>query len=149
MGASTAELFSPPAIPWREPQELVAAPELGADLDPHECGEALARLCAEPEVQVVIVFGSRARGQARADSDLDLAVIVRQPQLTPAEKMGCWQRFRAALGPLLALQVFAVEARYEEGLFPLPAPREELLVLLEREWARCESKAHALADAAG
>ena len=50
---------------------------------------------------------------------------------------------------LLALQVFAVEARYEEGLFPLPAPREELLVLLEREWARCESKAHALADAAG
>jgi len=100
MGASTAEPFSPPAIPWREPQELVAAPELGAGLDPYECGEALARVCAEPEVQALVVFGSRARGQARADSDLDLAVIVRQPQLTPAEKMGCWQRFRGALGPL-------------------------------------------------
>ena len=43
---------------------------------------------------------SPARGQARADSDLDLAVIVRQPQLTGAEKMACWQRFSRALGPL-------------------------------------------------
>jgi predicted nucleotidyltransferase len=56
----------------------------------------LARLCAEPDVQAVIAFGSRARGEARVDSDLDLAVIVRQPQLTPAEKMACWQRFRGA-----------------------------------------------------
>ncbi|MEY4759182.1 MAG: polymerase beta, Nucleotidyltransferase [Cyanobacteriota bacterium] len=30
------------------------------------------------------MFGSRAREEARADSDLDLAVNVRQPQLTPA-----------------------------------------------------------------
>jgi hypothetical protein len=100
MGSSTTTPFSPPAIPWREHQELVAAPELGAGLDSQECGEALARVCAEPEVQAVIVFGSRARGQARADSDLYLAVIVRQPQLTPAETMGFWQRFLGALGPL-------------------------------------------------
>jgi predicted nucleotidyltransferase len=38
-------------------------------------------------VRVVLVFGSRARGEARLDSDLDLAVIVHQPQLTPAEKV--------------------------------------------------------------
>jgi len=69
-------------------------------LDPQACGEALARLCAETDVQAVVAFGSRARGEARADSDLDLAVIVGQPQLTPAEKMACWQRFRAALGLL-------------------------------------------------
>ena len=36
------------------------------------------------------------------------------------------------------LQVFAVEARYEEGPFPLPASREELLALLESELERCE-----------
>jgi HEPN domain-containing protein len=41
-------------------------------------------------------------------------------------------------GELLALQVFAVEARYEEGPFPLPAPRQELLELLEAELGRCE-----------
>jgi hypothetical protein len=34
--------------------------------------------------------------------------------------------------------VFAVEARYEEGPFPLPASREELLALLESELERCE-----------
>jgi predicted nucleotidyltransferase len=51
-------------------------------------------------VQAVIAFGSRARGEARVDSDLDLAVIVRQPQLTPAQKMAYWQRFDRALGRL-------------------------------------------------
>jgi hypothetical protein len=39
---------------------------------------------------------------------------------------------------LAALQVFAVEARYQEGPFPLPASRAELLALLEAELARCE-----------
>jgi hypothetical protein len=39
---------------------------------------------------------------------------------------------------LAALQVFAVEARYEEGPFPLPASRTELLALLELELGRCE-----------
>lgn len=79
---------------------MQAAPDLGPGLEPQACGEALARLCAEPDVQAVIAFGSRARGEARPDSDLDLAVIVRQPQLMPAEKMGCWQRCRGALGLL-------------------------------------------------
>lgn len=46
-------------------------------MDPHRCGQALARLCAEPDV---------------------LAVIVRQPQLTPADKLACWRRFNRALG---------------------------------------------------
>ena len=57
---------------------MQAAPDLGPGLDPQACGEVLARL----------------------DSDLDLAVIVRLPQLTPVEKMGCWQRCRGALGLL-------------------------------------------------
>ena len=100
MVVSAAEPFRPPAIPWRELLELRASPDLGPGLDLQRCGGALARLCAEPDVQAVIAFGSRARGEARVDSDLDLAVIVRQPQLTPAEKMACWQSFRGALGLL-------------------------------------------------
>lgn len=39
---------------------------------------------------------------------------------------------------LAALQEFAVEARDEEGPFPLPAARTELLGLLEAELERCE-----------
>ena len=52
----------------------------------------------------------------------DLAVLAQQP----------------LEAVLLELQVFAVEARYEEGPFPLPAPRQELLAVLEAELRRCE-----------
>lgn len=100
MGAPAAVPFSPPAIPWHQPRALVPCSDLGPGLDPQRCDEALGRLCAEPDVQAVVAFGSRARGEARDDSDLDLAVIVRQPQLTPAEKLACWQRFHGAVGRL-------------------------------------------------
>jgi predicted nucleotidyltransferase len=92
--------FTPPAIPWLAPRALEPGLDLGPGLDAERCAAALARLCAEPDVQAVVAFGSRARGEARLDSDLDLAVIVRQPQLTGAEKLACWQRFSQALGPL-------------------------------------------------
>ena len=47
---------------------------------------------------------------------------------------------------LLKLQVFAVEALYAEGPFPLPAPRGELLALLKGELKRLEQ---AIAEADG
>ena len=46
---------------------------------------------------------------------------------------------------LAALQEFAVEARYEEGPFPLPAAREVLLALLDAELSRCEAAVERLA----
>ena len=48
---------------------------------------------------------------------------------------------------LLELQVVAVEARYEQGPFPLPAPRQELLALVEAELERCERMVEAQGDA--
>jgi len=47
---------------------------------------------------------------------------------------------------LLELQVFAVEARYEQGPFPLPAPRQELLALVEAELDRCQQAVEALVE---
>ena len=47
---------------------------------------------------------------------------------------------------LLELQVFAGEARYEQGPFPLPAPRQELLSLVEAELERCERMVAALGE---
>ncbi|MBE9154312.1 nucleotidyltransferase family protein [Cyanobium sp. LEGE 06113] len=100
MASAVAQPFQPPAIPWRQRRTLQPLVDLGPGLDPHLCGLALARLCAEADVQAVLAFGSRARGHAHADSDLDLAVIVRQPQLTPTEKASCWHRFRERIGLL-------------------------------------------------
>ena len=46
---------------------------------------------------------------------------------------------------LLALQVFAVEARYEEGPFPLPGERGLLLEELEAMLQRCDAAVQSLA----
>lgn len=100
MATAAAQPFQPPAIPWRQPRTLEALVDLGPGLDPQVCGQALARLCSERDVLAVLAFGSRARGQAQEESDLDLAVIVRQPQLTPTEKASCWHRFRDRIGLL-------------------------------------------------
>jgi uncharacterized protein len=65
MVSASAQPFVPPAIPWREPRGLAALRDLGPGLDPEACGQALSRLCADPEVLAVLAFGSRARGEAR------------------------------------------------------------------------------------
>jgi uncharacterized protein len=44
----------------------------------HECRQGLERLYGSRLVGLVL-FGSRARGDARADSDIDLLVILRPP----------------------------------------------------------------------
>lgn len=100
MAPAAAQPFQPPAIPWLQPRALAAGFDLGPGLDPQACHAAVARLCAEPDVLAVVAFGSRGRGDARAESDLDLAVIVRQGMLTPAEKAAFWRRFRQRIGPL-------------------------------------------------
>ena len=51
-------------------------------------------------LRLSLVFGSRGRGEAKSDSDLDLAVVIRQAQLTPAEKASHWRHFRQLIGPL-------------------------------------------------
>jgi len=60
--------------------------ELGPGLDTASLRNGLVVLARQPQVQALVAFGSRARGDARLDSDLDLAVICPEPSLTPAEK---------------------------------------------------------------
>ncbi len=67
-------------------------------------GAALACLGQDPEVQGLVLFGSRARGDARADSDLDLLILVRDPLTTEREKQ-LRHRVRALLLPLLPVDL--------------------------------------------
>ena len=98
MAAATTQPFTPPAIPWLAGHPLQLPLDLGPGLDAGLATSALERLCSDADVAAVVAFGSRGRGTAQPDSDLDLAVIVRQPQLTPADKLACWRRFNRVLG---------------------------------------------------
>ena len=93
----------PPAIlprlsPWLEPQQLAGL-------------EGLVALVAQPPVNALVLFGSRTRGAARVESEFDLAVICREPSLTPAEKTQRSWAFRQLLGSLgCSLDVLLVGA---------------------------------------
>jgi uncharacterized protein len=77
---------------------------LGPGLEDGAIEGALAYLGQDQEVQGLVLFGSRARGDARADSDLDLLILVRDP-LTPEREKQLRHRVRALLLPLLPVDL--------------------------------------------
>ena len=82
---------------WSTPQPF-SLPDLGPGVegvlrDQLETG--LRQLAADPAGKALVLFGSRATGNARADSDLDLLVVERTPQLEPEAKVAsCWRHFQ-------------------------------------------------------
>jgi predicted nucleotidyltransferase len=74
----------------------IPAPTIDADLE--AVTAALAGV--QPRPGRVLLFGSRARGDARPDSDLDLLVVMPQATLTPQERQQALRSLRAALRPL-------------------------------------------------
>ena len=107
---------------------------LGLTLDPAYPDEDwgfTAQQAVEKLLKAWIVLADRRPPRVH---DLEDLVVLAGQQLDPL---------------LLELQVFAVEARYEEGPFPLPAPRQELLALVEAEQERCERIVAAQGESAG
>jgi predicted nucleotidyltransferase len=95
-----AQPFVAPAIPWLDASPLAAVIDLGLGLDAAVLRGRLQALCQVSSVQAVVAFGSRARGDAQPDSDLDLAVICCEASLSPELKTERWQGFRSMLGSL-------------------------------------------------
>ena len=87
-------------LPWVTSSPLVLPDQLGDGVDKDQLDEGLQRLIACEGVGAVLLFGSRALGTARADSDLDLAGICRESELNSAQRGERWRSYREALGLL-------------------------------------------------
>ena len=74
----------------------ITSPAIDADLQ--AVTAALAGI--QPSPRRLVLFGSRGRGDARPDSDIDLLVVMPQPTLTPIERQCALRSLRAALRPL-------------------------------------------------
>ncbi len=79
---------------WITPQPL-ALPDLGPGVEApqrEQLEAALRQIAADPAVKALLLFGSRATGTARTESDLDLLVVERTLQLEPEAKVAsCWR----------------------------------------------------------
>ena len=82
-------------------QTLVAASSTARDAVTPRIAEAAARLHAARPEATIVLFGSHARGDARAESDVDFLVVLPEAPESPRQEM-------ARLGRLLyPLQVWA------------------------------------------
>ena len=116
MALTTAD----PTPPWLQPQPAVVHFDPGAGLSAEQLQAVVQRLVACGDLQAVVLFGSRARGEAKPDSDLDLALITQMAELSPKQRLACWRRYRAAVGALpcgvdLVIQGSAVAARLAQS----------------------------------
>jgi predicted nucleotidyltransferase len=87
---------------WSTPRPF-ALPDLGPGLDGERRVDmelALRAIAADPTVQALVLFGSRATGSARPNSDLDLLVVEHTPHLEGQEKVASWWRHFGPLKPL-------------------------------------------------
>ena len=95
-----AHSFSTVVLPWTTSRPLALPKQLGVGVDIELLTQVLQRLIDCDGVGAVVLFGSRAQGKARADSDLDLAVICQEPELTSQQRTQRWRTYRNAIGPL-------------------------------------------------
>ena len=83
-------------------------------VDPAAVAGVLAEV--EPVALRILLFGSRARGEARPDSDIDLLVVLPQARLSPQDRQRTLRALRAALRPLrLPVDVDLVVVGQEEA----------------------------------
>jgi len=95
---------------WITPRPF-GLPDLGPGLggETREAVDvALRRIAADPSVQALVLFGSRAMGTARPDSDLDLLVVEHTPHLEGEAKVASWWRHFEPLKPLILPVVLIV-----------------------------------------
>lgn len=110
-----------------------------------ELGVLRRLLRTEPNVALAVIFGSFARGDEHADSDLDVAVTLRRPDPLALE------RLRRRLQPNLErpLQLVTLSDMGDSASLLHEVLRDgRVLVDREGRWARMQARRTAIAKAA-
>ena len=79
---------------WATPHPY-CLPDLGPGIGPdlaENLDQSLRQIAADPSVQALVLFGSRAGSKARPESDLDLLVVERTAHLEGEAKVASWWR---------------------------------------------------------
>ena len=113
-------LINSTEIPWESPLALQLPEDLGPGVQLDALRAGLHQLSCCEGIRAMVVFGSRARGEATESSDLDLAVICREEHLESDRRGELWSRYRNALGAIgcgvdLVLQGQGDAARFSES----------------------------------
>ena len=105
-----------------------------ARISPEWCDAIRSWAGAIPSVDRVSLYGSRARGTPRPDSDLDLAVYVRA---LDGEHLDEWinnrQRWQQALSARLGIEVDLEFANEEAEKVVAPAVAREGITIFQRQ----------------
>ena len=103
-------------------------------ISPEWCDAIRSWAAAIPSVDRVSLYGSRARGTPRPDSDLDLAVYVRAPD---GEHLSEWienrQRWQQALSARLGIKVHLEFANEEAEYVVAPVVAREGITIFQRQ----------------
>ncbi len=98
-----------------------------SDRDRRAIAAAAALLREKYPVEDVILFGSKARGEATRDSDIDLLILTRDRLSWPQRDQITNMLFdlQLEMGVLLSVLVVSVE-EWNEGLYQVMPIREEI-----------------------
>ena len=113
--------FSTVALPWTTSRSLALPKQLGDGMDVELLRQGLQRLSVCDGVGAVVLFGSRAQGTARADSDLDLAVICQEPELTSQQRTQRWRTRSTPSAPWAVASIWCCRDKPMQQGWPAPA----------------------------
>jgi len=95
-------------------------------------------LAAGPPLRLAVLFGSRAIGTARAGSDVDIAILPADPDLTLHAEL----EISAALSSALSVEVDLVRLDHASTLLRWEIARDGIpLVTVDHEWTRFRARA--------
>lgn len=125
------------------PRKLRLAPGEAAYLRRHWPLLAVLRsaLRTEPNVAFALLFGSVARGDDHAESDVDILVVLREE--SPARKIELQDRLERAAGRKVHLLVLEAASR-NEVLISMAVEEGRVLVDREELWAKLRSELDSL-----